>query len=192
MKLIIGLGNPGRAYANTRHNIGSRVVECLARNNRVLLKRSLLRSSEEGRGIIEDKETILAIPLTYMNLSGKAVGSLIKRYKVKLHDLLVVSDDLDLEFGRLKIKANGSSAGHRGVVSVIEALGTQDFNRLRLGIGRPKAKEDAAEFVLSKFNPAELKNVDVFIEKAVDCCQDWIKDGTAKCMEKYNSREQMK
>ncbi|MCM8779581.1 MAG: aminoacyl-tRNA hydrolase [Candidatus Omnitrophica bacterium] len=189
MKLIVGLGNPGRIYAKTRHNIGARLIQTLARDNRIVLKRSLLRSAQEGRGIIGGQETILAIPLTYMNLSGKALDSLIKRYKIKPQELLIVYDDLDLEFGRIKIKAGGGSAGHRGVNSIIESLKTQDFGRLRLGIGRPKHKEDVADFVLSPFNSTELRTLDDFLDKARQCCVDWLKYGIAKCMEKYNVRE---
>jgi PTH1 family peptidyl-tRNA hydrolase len=189
MKLIVGLGNPGRIYVNTRHNIGSAVVYALAKQCGSVLKKDRSDNSYEGKGIIEDKEVVLAVPLTYMNLSGRAVSSLIKKYKIVPHDLLVVSDDLDLELGRIKVKAKGSSAGHRGVVSIIESLGTEEFPRLRLGIGRPYGKEEASEFVLSRFKRTELKIVHTLLEEAMDCCQAWIKGGIAKCMEKYNSRE---
>ncbi|MDD5045178.1 MAG: aminoacyl-tRNA hydrolase [Candidatus Omnitrophica bacterium] len=190
MKLIVGLGNPGSAYVNTRHNIGSSVVLSLSKEHRIALKRDRISSCFAGRGLIENKETVLAIPLTYMNLSGKAVSSLIKKYKIKPQDILIIADDLDLEFGRIKVKPRGSSAGHRGIASVIESLGSDEFCRLRLGIGRPSAKEDAADFVLSKFNRSEAKLMDEFISQAMDSSRMWLADGITKCMEKYNSREQ--
>jgi len=189
MKLIVGLGNPGRIYVNTRHNIGSAVVYALAKEYGIVLKRERFSHSYAGKGIIKDKEVILAVPLTYMNLSGKAVGSLINRYKSKAHDLLVVCDDLDLELGRLKVKAQGSSAGHKGVTSIIEELDTDKFNRLRIGIGRPREKDQTSDFVLSRFNRSESKLVGDIIIKAMDCCSSWLGDGVTKCMEEYNSRE---
>ena len=189
MKLIVGLGNPGRAYVNTRHNIGSAVVFSLAKKCGIVLKKNRLSRSLEGRALIAGKEAILAVPLTYMNLSGEALGSLIKKYRVKPHDLLVVSDDLDLELGRLKIKTGGSSSGHKGVKDIIEALGADKFNRLRIGIGRPRFKEETTDFVLSRFNRGEAKTADAVIAKAMACCAVWLESGCAKCMDKYNVRE---
>lgn len=189
MKLIVGLGNPGRAYAGTRHSIGSCVVKALARQSRIVFKKDRANLCETAHGFIDAEEAILAIPLTYMNLSGEAVSSLVKKHRIKLEDLLVVCDDLDLELGRLRVKRDGSSAGHRGVASIIESLGSNEFIRLRIGIGRPGERGEEKDFVLSHFTAAEGERLKKCILRAEACCLMFISEGLKKTMEKFNTRE---
>ncbi len=188
MKLIVGLGNPGRLYLNTRHNIGASVVRALAKETGLILKKEQATFSQLAKGCISGQEVILALPFTFMNLSGKAVSSLLRKYEIKTEDLLVVCDDLDLEFGRMKIRTSGSSAGHKGMASIIEELGTQNFSRLRLGIGRPRERGREADFVLARFNKAEVRELDIFFLRAVICCNLWISSGIASCMNLFNKR----
>ncbi|MGE5197268.1 MAG: aminoacyl-tRNA hydrolase [Deltaproteobacteria bacterium] len=190
MKLIVGLGNPGRIYASTRHNIGFLVVKALAEKHRIGLKRDGGTSSLGGKGEIDGQDTVLAMPLTYMNLSGKAVAALIKKYKIDPDSLLVIHDDLELETGRLKIKSSGSSGGHRGLKSVIEALNSQEFARLRIGIGRPaRAAADMTEYVLSPFTRGESQRIKEAVESACECCLVWLKEGVDKSMNIFNRKK---
>ena len=136
MKLIVGLGNPGRQYADSRHNIGFLVLRALAAD--AVFKREPNVFSLTAKIRINREAHLLALPLTFMNLSGSAVEALCDKFDISLSDLLIVCDDLDLEFGSMRLKAKGSSAGHRGIQSIIESLGSNDFARLRIGIGRPR------------------------------------------------------
>jgi len=188
MKLIVGLGNPGTTYIDSRHNIGFSIVKALARDYRVTLKNDSGTFSLSRKVKIEGQNAILAVPLTFMNLSGMATATLVKKYKIGLDNLLVICDDLDLEFGRLKIRGSGSSAGHRGLQSIIDSLGSQGFARLRIGIGRPGQDLDAANFVLSPFTKKEKEKLKDIIEKAVECCRVWTKDGITKSMNIFNKR----
>lgn len=189
MKLIVGLGNPGKEYIDTRHNIGFTVIDVLSKEYGIKLKGEAGLYSLVAKGKIEGNDIVLAKPLTFMNLSGVAVKALIKRYKLDLADLLVVCDDMDLELGRLKIRPQGSSAGQKGVGSIIEYLETDNFTRLRIGIGRPGGNIDPSRYVLSPFNKKEKQNSQEAIEKACQCCQAWITDGTAKAMNIFNRIE---
>lgn len=189
MKLIVGLGNPGTIYSNSRHNIGFRVVKALSQFFKITLKRDTRTFSLSARAKFKNQQIILATPLTFMNLSGTAVAALVKKYKVDLANLLVVCDDLDLEFGRLKIRPAGSSAGHRGLSSIIERLKSGDFPRLRIGIGRPHPKIDAAEYVLSAFTRKEKEQVREMVGRAGDCCQSWIAKGIDETMNIFNRKE---
>ncbi|MDO8662212.1 MAG: aminoacyl-tRNA hydrolase [Candidatus Omnitrophota bacterium] len=186
MKLIVGLGNPGILYASSRHNIGFQAVKYLAKVKKIALKKEKGIRALSAKAKIEGMEVVLAIPLTFMNLSGEAVRQLIKKYKIDLGDLLVVCDDLDLEFGRLKIRSSGSSAGHRGVKSIIDALGSDQFSRLRIGIGRPEDNSTAADYVLSRFNKREQGQLSAIIKKAAECCQVWVSEGIDKSMSIFN------
>jgi len=188
MKLIVGLGNPGRLYADTRHNIGFTVVKALAKERGVSLKKEKSIPALSGVSQIERHKVLLAIPLSFMNLSGGSVRLLAEKYKVAPGDLLVVCDDLDLEFGRFKIRPHGSSGGHRGVASIIDALGRSEFCRLRIGIGRPPAERDAADFVLSPFLKKEKASLPGIIARAGDCCSEWVVKGAAQVMNVYNKR----
>lgn len=187
MKLIVGLGNPGKIYAESRHNAGFQVLRALAKDCGADLKKDNAAFSLSGKCRIGASGVILALPLTFMNLSGLAVRALLKKHKIKLEDLLVVSDDLDLEFGRIKIRSGGGSAGHRGLKSVISSVKSRDFCRLRLGIGRPDEAEDAAEYVLSPFSAREKEGLTDMLQRAVDCCGSWVIRGKAETMNRFNS-----
>ncbi len=192
MKLIVGLGNPGILYANSRHNIGFQAVKYLAKAKKSVLKKEKGIRALSAKAKIEGMDVILAIPLTFMNLSGEAVRQLIKKYRINLRDLLIVCDDLDLEFGRLKIRATGSSAGHRGVKSIIDLLGSDEFSRLRIGIGRPGDNTAAADYVLSRFNKREKSELSAIIKQAAECCQIWVGEGIEKSMNIFNRSNNVK
>ncbi len=189
MKLIVGLGNPGREYIDTRHNIGFTVIDALSKKYGIRLKSESGLYSLVAKGKIEGNDVVLAKPLTFMNLSGVAVKALIKRYKLDLMDLLVVCDDMDLELGRQKIRPQGSSAGQKGTGSVIEYLETDEFTRLRIGIGRPGGNIDPSRYVLAPFNKKEKQIVQEVVEKACDCCLAWLVQGTEKAMNVFNVKE---
>ncbi len=186
MKLIVGLGNPGRAYIDSRHNIGFLTIKSLARRYRIALERDSGTFSLTGRSRIDGQKVILALPLTFMNLSGSCIELLLKKYKISPDKLLVICDDLDLELGRLKIRPFGSSGGHRGLQSIISALGIQDFCRLRVGIGRPHKDTAAAAYVLSAFTNKEKKQIKEIIARASDCCRFWVKRGIVESMNTFN------
>ncbi|MCX5697869.1 MAG: aminoacyl-tRNA hydrolase [Candidatus Omnitrophica bacterium] len=189
MKAIVGLGNPGIFYAHTRHNIGSIVVKALCRRHNVKLARDKYVSCYTAKIRIEGREAVLAIPVTFMNVSGLATGALIRKYKLDPGDLLVVCDDLDLDFGRLKIKSSGSSGGHRGLESIIVALEENKFCRLRIGIGRPPGRIDPADYVLRNFSKVEKAQLGDIVSQACLCCQAWVEEGISKAMNLFN-REQ--
>ena len=186
VKLIVGLGNPGRLYKNCRHNIGMRVVGNLAKKYKIKLKRDKSALYKEGRGRIDETDFILAYPLVYMNLSGESIYSLFKKHRIRLENLLVIYDDLDLDLGNIRIRSRGSSAGHKGIRSIIEYLKSDSFARLRLGIGRPHSKIDIKDFVLSEFKPEESDLIAEAIQKAIRCCNVWLLKGINKAMNQFN------
>ena len=187
MKLIVGLGNPGDIYKDSRHNIGFFVVRAIAKSRKAILKRDSAVSSLTAKVKLDGRQVVLALPLTFMNLSGAAVKALLKKYKVNLAGLLVICDDLDLELARIKIKPEGSSGGHNGLQSIIDRLKTQSFARLRIGIGRPK-NIDPVEYVLSNFSKKDSQVMKGAIEKAVEVSQLWAAEGTEKCMNLFNRK----
>ncbi len=188
MKLIVGLGNPGSTYTNSRHNIGFLVVKSLSRIYKIPLKKDRSASALSAKIRIAGGNVMLAMPLTFMNLSGNAVSSLLKKNRIGLEDLLVVCDDLDLEFGRIKLKPRGSSGGHLGINSVIDCIGSEDFARLRAGIGRPAKNIDAADYVLSPFTKRQKQELAGIIEDASLCCQAWVREGITEAMNIFNKR----
>jgi PTH1 family peptidyl-tRNA hydrolase len=167
VKLLVGLGNPGSRYATTRHNVGFQVIDALGVAHHIVLQ-GHLPTAAYGQGTIEAQQVVLAKPLTYMNASGKAVVDLCAYFSIPSNDLIVVHDDLDLHLSRIKLKMNGGDAGHYGVRSIIEHLGTGEFIRIRVGIGRPASKDDIVAFVLSSFTPDESPLVDEAIRRAVE------------------------
>lgn len=187
----MGLGNPGLIYAGSRHNIGFAVLKSLAGSLKINFKRDSSVSAFVAKDKLFGQDIALALPQTYMNLSGIAVAALFKKFKVNPKDLLVVCDDLDLELGQMKIRPQGSSGGQRGIESIIEQLGTQDFGRLRIGIGRPKrsGRQDAAKYVLSGFLRKEKAAVKQIEEDAVSCCLSWIQNGIVPTMNIFNKKE---
>lgn len=188
MKLIVGLGNPGREYAATRHNAGFLVIDCLAHELGLSVGKKLLRSLT-GQGQINGEKVVLAKPQTYMNLSGESVGALLRWYKLTTSDLIVIYDDLDLPPGKLRIRGGGGSGGHKGMQSVIEALGTEDFTRVRIGIGRPRAPEfDPVDYVLSGFSEEEAGEMKEVLAQAVEAVLCIVRDGVERAMNLYNRR----
>ncbi|HEX79100.1 MAG TPA: aminoacyl-tRNA hydrolase [Dehalococcoidia bacterium] len=188
MKLIIGLGNPGSIYSKNRHNMGFTCVRLLARRYGIRLdkKQSLART---GSGLIEDEPVVLARPQTYMNLSGRSVSRLVKSLKISPEDLVVIHDDLDLPTGRIRIRSGGGSGGHKGIESVIDELGSQDFIRVRIGIGRPfegAGEDEVIDYVLSDFTPEEDRLMKKAIERACDAIACLITEGLNSAMNGYN------
>lgn len=187
MKLIVGLGNPGLLYRSTRHNIGSTIVVSFARSHGVVLKIERETRSSAGRFKIGHQTILLAVPRTYMNVSGQAVAALLNKYKIDVNDLLVICDDVDLDFSRLRVRPRGSSGGHRGLQSIIAAVKSQDFCRLRVGIGRPAAhSRDVSDYVLSVFGKSEKKILEEVIRNACACCQMWVEKGATEAMNVFN------
>lgn len=187
-KLIVGLGNPGLIYAASRHNLGFMVLKSLASSLKISFKRDGSVSSLVARKKLSEQDVILALPQTYMNLSGIAVAALLKKFKTSPLEMLVVCDDLDLDLGQIKIRPQGSSGGQRGIQSIIERLGTEDFSRLRVGIGRPPASQDAARYVLSGFSRKEKATVKKIEEDAASCCLSWLSNGIVQTMNTFNKK----
>lgn len=189
MKLIVGLGNPGPRYANTRHNFGSIVVKALAKEYKAAFAADSRSHSRKAKINTEAGPALIALPDTYMNLSGVAVASLVKRYTDELDELLVVADDVSIPFGDMRLRKKGGAGGHKGLGSVIEALGSKEFARLRLGILPEKETGgDLSDFVLAGFNRQEWKNIGAVIENAVMCIQEWMDKGVDSAMNKYNGK----
>ena len=183
--LIIGLGNPGREYKDNRHNIGFMLIDRLAvRLNARGMK--LQSKAIVTSGLYEERKLILAKPQTYMNLSGQSVQGLLNFYKIPAENLMVAHDDLDLPLGTIRIRPSGGAGGQRGMASTIERLGTQDFPRLRLGIGRPPGRMDAAAYVLQDFSKADMLIVSETLDRAADAVLTFVTDGLNKAMNKFN------
>lgn len=185
MKLVIGLGNPGRRYRGTRHNVGAEVVSRLAERVDVDIDEED-GFSTVGHGAIDGTRVLLAIPQTYVNVSGAAVRDLRRRHRVASKDTFVVVDDLDLPVGRIRLRAKGSAGGHNGLKSIIEALGTTEFPRLRVGVGRPPEGVDPADFVLTRYQPAERNELDAVLNRAAEALEVAIRDGVETAMNRFN------
>ncbi len=193
MKLIVGLGNPRRIYAGNRHNVGFMCLNYFARKQGIRFdkKQGFARI---GTGEVAGSKIVLARPQTYMNSSGQSVSRLIQRFNIDLNDLLVICDDLDLPLGKIRIRHGGSSGGHKGVESIITELGSQDFSRLRVGIGRPGVAESSTEiseadtiaYVLSDFTPDEKQTIAKVIPKVSEAILCFLTDGPTAAMNKYN------
>jgi PTH1 family peptidyl-tRNA hydrolase len=187
MKLIVGLGNPGREYRDTRHNVGFVVADEIVRRHNLTFA---MAPSQIPDAMIAKKfgadGLLVAKPLTFMNNSGEAVAALARYYDISIGDLLVVVDEVALPFGRLRARARGSAGGHNGLKSVIARLGTTEFARLRLGVGRGDARRDLADHVLSKFEADEQSALGEFITRAADAAEMFAADDIAKVMNTYN------
>jgi peptidyl-tRNA hydrolase, PTH1 family len=187
MKLVVGLGNPGREYRDTRHNVGFMVIDELAKRHQLSLALAPAQVPETFVAKKYGSEPLLvAKPLTFMNRSGDAVAALARYYDIPASDVFVVVDEVALPFGRLRARARGSAGGHNGLKSIIERLGTQEFPRLRLGVGRGDARRDLADHVLSKFEPDERVELEMFIARAADAAEMFAVDGIGTVMNKYN------
>jgi PTH1 family peptidyl-tRNA hydrolase len=185
--LVVGLGNPGEEYAKTRHNVGAEVVEILARRHGGKLRKQKERSLTDEVNV-GGKRMALAIPLTYMNLSGEAVAPLVRRYGVEPARLVVVHDEMDFELGRLQVKNGGGLAGHNGLKSIVAHLHTQDFVRVRIGIGKPPGSRQGADHVLRRFSKAEGQEIDVVLEEAADAVELILAEGVDVAMNRVNAR----
>ncbi len=186
MKLIVGLGNPGKKYDNQRHNLGFMVIDRLAKSLSIDISDNKFKA-EYGKASLEGESVVLAKPMTYMNLSGHAVQGLASFYKIEFSEILIVCDDFNLDFGRIRIREKGSDGGHNGLKSVMACLGSQDFPRLRLGVGLPKGSGDISNYVLSQFGGQERKDLDPFIERSKDAILSIITDSIRSAMNQYNS-----
>ncbi|OQY90681.1 MAG: aminoacyl-tRNA hydrolase [Anaerolineae bacterium UTCFX1] len=183
--LLIGLGNPGREYANTRHNFGFMAIDRLA----VRLNAQGMKVQSKAivtSAIYQDHKLILAKPQTFMNLSGQSVQGLAHFYKIPNENLMILSDDLDLPFGTIRIRASGGPGGQRGLSSILEKLGTKDVPRMRLGIGRPPGRMDPADYVLQNFSRDDLKSLSELLDRAADAALEFVVNGLNAAMNKFN------
>lgn len=183
--LIVGLGNPGAKYENTRHNIGFMAVDALAKKHNLSFGK-IEHKAQVASGTIAGRRVILAKPQTFMNVSGEAVGPLARFYKVDLPDILLVSDQLDSPLGSLRMRPSGSSGGQNGLKSIFQRLGSQDIARLRLGISRPPGRMDPAAWVLSPFKGDDAILAAQVVDRAVLAMETWLKEGCEPAMNRYN------
>jgi PTH1 family peptidyl-tRNA hydrolase len=186
MKLVVGLGNPGRRYAGTRHNVGFDVLDRLTERHRLEWESA---PADAMQAKWRAASVIVAKPLTFMNLSGGAIGELLRFYKIELADLFVVVDDTNLELGRLRARPSGSAGGHNGLKSVIGALGTEEFARLRIGVGRGDGRRDLADHVLAKFEPEERVEIAEATSRAADAAELFVAEGIGPVMNRFNRKE---
>jgi len=183
--LIAGLGNPGRAYRQTRHNIGFMLVDHLAEELDLTFRR-MQHKALITTGHYQGHKFILAKPQTFMNNSGQSVGALMRFYKLSFENLLIACDDVDLPFETMRLRPSGGSAGQKGMKSIIQHLGSQDFSRLRLGIGRPPGRMDTADFVLQKFAARDSETLAIFLRHAGDAVFRFITNGIDDAMTTFN------
>ena len=188
MKLVVGLGNPGRRYARTRHNLGFLLLDRIAEVRGIRIGDDRCESLV-GRGEWERESLVLAKPQTYMNNSGVAAAALLRRFRVRGADLVVAYDDLDLPFGRLRIRCGGSAGGHRGLASILQHVADRDFVRLRMGIGRPPAGVDPVEYVLSRFSAEEQQSLEEVLSRAEEALESIVLKGPVRAMEDFNRQE---
>ena len=192
MKLIIGLGNLGQGYSNNRHNIGFMCLTHFAKEHKIEFDKKQA-DARIGRGRIEDIDVVLAKPQTYMNLSGKSVNRLMHKYKLKPENIIVIHDDMDLPLGKVRIRMGGSSGGHNGINSIIQEIGTHEFIRIKIGIGRPEKDEDdmfydrdVVGYVLSNFSQDEKKQLEPSIEKVSSAILCLLTAGLEPAMNRFN------
>ena len=188
LRLVVGLGNPGRVYSGTRHNAGFMVADELAKGFSIALSKRKF-NAQYGTGSIDGVEVVLAKPMGFMNRSGPPVQQIAGYFRISSEDILVVHDDIDLEFGRLKIKEKGGDGGHKGVRSIMDAFGGGDFARLRIGVGRPDAGNNAADYVLENFAFEEKKVLSRIIASAKDAVVTILCKGTKEGMNRFNNKK---
>jgi PTH1 family peptidyl-tRNA hydrolase len=184
---VIGLGNPGKEYEGTRHNMGFEVIDALIERSRIPQAGSKFHAVY-GTGIIGGQKAVLAKPLTYMNLSGTTVRELCDFYKIESSDLIIVSDDIDLAPGQIRIRKTGSAGGHNGLKDIIQKMGTQDFIRVRVGTGAKPQNWDLADYVLGHFSKSDRKLIDEAVIRAAEAVECIASEGTDAAMNKYNVR----
>ena len=186
MKVIVGLGNPGREYEMTRHNVGFWAIDRLADEWGIALNQGKFKGLM-GEGRVGTEKVILVKPLTYMNLSGECVAPLLNFYKLDAEeDLLVIYDDLDLPCGKIRLRTKGSAGGHNGIKSLIAHLGTQEFKRIKVGVDRPEPGRKVADYVLSTFLPEQKADVDEAVKRAVEASKAWMDISFLRVMNQYN------
>ncbi|HEY3383425.1 MAG TPA: aminoacyl-tRNA hydrolase [Vicinamibacterales bacterium] len=186
MKLIVGLGNPGKKYRDTRHNIGFAIADELARRFGTTFEAAPAEALMARARSFGPEGTLLLKPLTMMNLSGFAVSELARYFRIAIGDLLVVADDVNLPLGRLRVRPGGSAGGHNGLRSIIEQLGTQEFARLRVGVGRGDPRRDLADYVLAGFDADERPVVTESIGRAADASEMFVAEGIERVMNRFN------
>lgn len=186
MKLVVGLGNPGKDCEKTRHNVGFDVLDELARREDVSFRRSWFVPAKTVKASVGGENLLLVKPLTFMNRSGQAVGPLLRRRGLGPEDLIVVLDDADLEKGSLRVRKKGSAGGHKGLQSVIQAVGTEEFVRVRVGIGPRPSGDELVEHVLARFTAGERALVDQAVQRAADAVVSVVRDGAEKAMNDFN------
>jgi PTH1 family peptidyl-tRNA hydrolase len=185
--LIVGLGNPGRKFKFTRHNIGFRVIDQLSKELSIPLDKKRMMALW-GKGSWEEQKVLLAKPQTFMNLSGEAVVRLKKFFRIATEKVIIIHDDLDLDFGQMRIRDKGGDAGNKGVKSIIENLGKSEFVRIRLGISRPEKKGEGRDYVLADFDELEKKNVTIFLDQAKEAVKTIMLEGAAQAMNRFNQK----
>lgn len=186
MKIVVGLGNPGPEYANTRHNVGFEVVAELARRFGAGVPK-LRHQAELVDVLVGDEKVLLVAPQTFMNLSGRSVQPLVAFYKNELEDLLVVCDDMNLERGRIRLKPDGSAGGQKGLADIVTRLGSRDFPRLRIGIGRPPGRMTPSAYVLARFGSDEREEMEDTVQRAADGVETWIRNDLDTAMNQVNA-----
>lgn len=185
-RLIVGLGNVGSKYASTRHNLGFEVIDLLAKRHNASASRTRF-DARIREAIIADRKVVLAAPTTMMNNSGFAVAQIVNWYKFDVDQVLIVFDEMDIAFGSIRLRKNGGSGGHNGVRSVIEQLGTKDFHRVRIGVGRPTSGSTIG-FLLSRFSVEQNQLVPEIVSEASDAAEFWVRNGMEAAMNEYNRR----
>jgi PTH1 family peptidyl-tRNA hydrolase len=185
--LIVGLGNPGRKFKFTRHNIGFRVIDQLSKELSIPLDKKRMMATW-GKGSWSDQKVVLSKPQTFMNLSGEAVVRLKKFFRIETNKVIIIHDDLDLDFGQMRIRDKGGDAGNKGVKSISESLGKSEFIRVRLGISRPEKKGEGKDYVLADFDELEKKNVNILLAQAKEAVKTIMLKGTAQAMNRFNRK----
>jgi peptidyl-tRNA hydrolase, PTH1 family len=185
--LIVGLGNPGPAYASTRHNIGFLVVDRLVRKYGLTACNSQVDAAI-ARGVVAGVPVMVAKPLTYMNRSGGPLGDIVQTYGIQCEDMVVIHDDIDLAYERLKIKEKGGDGGHNGLRSLIDALGTDDFVRLRMGVGRPEADIGVVDYVLGEFDFNQRKTLEPYLSRGIEAVAAILCEGAKEAMNRFNRK----
>ncbi|PWA12126.1 aminoacyl-tRNA hydrolase [Pueribacillus theae] len=185
MKLIVGLGNPGKKYEQTRHNVGFMAIDHLSKKLSLEFDKNKFQAVY-GTKMIDGEKIMLCKPLTYMNLSGEAVRPLLDYYGMELEDLLVIYDDLDLAPGKLRLRQKGSAGGHNGIKSIIKHVGTEQFKRIRIGIGRPDPRMDVIDYVLARFSKDEQPLIDEAIARTAQACEKWARSPFSQVMNEFN------
>lgn len=185
MKLIVGLGNPGKQYEQTRHNVGFQTIDRISDKWQIPLTRNKFQAIF-GQGTVKGEKVMLLKPLTFMNRSGEAIAPLMKYFQIPTENLLVIYDELDLPTGKLRLRYKGSSGGHNGIKSIIEHVGTQEFKRIRIGIDRPDSQISVVNYVLGTFTKQENEMIVDAIDRVVSACEMWLEKSFDVCMNVYN------